>query len=215
MSYAAMKLANPEKLTAMLTELGLNEASVAVGINGRLEVQGVIPTEYQRVALLGKLAQMGSPPRVNAVVGEHLARSAEDIFRQRGLNARAKYVGAGVLELSEVLPSERVNESVSQVLATIQGVKDIAFVETTAEPAGSQSKTSDVKLAVPVLEGDNSKSNGKRITGVIGGTEPFIVTADGGRYGPGSILSDGSVIEHIEDDVVKFRRGQETVAIKF
>jgi type III secretion protein D len=211
-SYASTLQADPLTIETLVADLGLKEVSVEQNLNGQLEIKGVIPAESQRVRLVGELAQRGVHPKINIVTGEHLARSAEDAFRQSGLDARARYVGHGKLEILGVAPTANAQEVAAQILQSIKGVKDLAFSESSSRADESSKQLGHSKV---VTGGGASKSDSKRVAAIVGGSEPFIVTADGGRYGLGAILGDGSIVEHIEDDVVTFRRGQEAVAFKF
>jgi type III secretion protein D len=210
-SYASTGQVDPAGINAVVAKLGLDEISVEQSHTGQLEIKGVIPAESQRARLMSELSQLGVHPKMSIVTGEHLARSAEDTFRQNGLNAQAKYVAHGKLEVAGLVPTVQAKEAVSQILLSIKGVKDIAF----SESPTTHDKSTEQVQHIKTVAGNSNKSDGKRIAAVVGGSEPFIVTADGGRYGLGAILSDGSVVEHIEDDVVRFRRGEEAVAFKF
>jgi type III secretion protein D len=210
-SYASTGQVDPARINTLVAKLGLDEISVEQSHTGQLEIKGVIPAESQRARLMSELSQLGIHPKMSIVTGEHLARSAEDTFRQNGLNAEAKYVAHGKLEIAGLVPTVQAKEAASQILLSIKGVKDIAF----SESSTIHDKLPEQAQHIKTVGGNSTKSDGKRIAAVVGGSEPFIVTADGGRYGLGAILSDGSVVEHIEDNVVRFRRGEEAVAFKF
>ncbi len=207
-------------ISETVASLGMPEVRVVQEANGNSRVEGTVGTESQRSELIAALATRGLYPAVNVVSGEHLAMIVQDTFRQRGLAAQARYAGTGRVEVDGVPASALTERVVREILQSTGSVRDIALTAPapTAPTARGTAPTDAATATAPATAAStpvwsaNAPRDPKRVIGVVGGAQSYLLTLDGSHYLSGSMLPDGSLIEAIEGhDVVFVREGQRVV----
>jgi type III secretion system YscD/HrpQ family protein len=207
-------------LSETVSSLGLPEVRVVQDPSGQARLEGTVGTESQRSELIAALGTRGLYPAINVVSGEHLAMIVQDTFRQRGLVAQARYAGTGRVEVDGVPASALTERVVREILQSTGSVKDIALTAPApsaptargAVPADSATAAAPASAASTPVWTANALRDPKRVIGVVGGEQSYLLTLDGSHYLTGSMLPNGSLIEAIEGyDVVFMQDGQRLV----
>ncbi len=210
-------------ISEAISSLGMPEVRVVQEANGNSRVEGTVGTESQRSELIAALAARGLYPAVNVVSGEHLAMIVQDTFRQRGLAAQARYTGTGRVEVDGVPASPLTERVVREILQSTGSVRDIALTAPApAAPTARNTAPNDAATATapataastPVWSA-NAPRDPKRVIGVVGGEQSYLLTLDGSHYLSGSMLPDGSLVEAIEGHDVIFVRDGQRVVVQF
>jgi type III secretion system YscD/HrpQ family protein len=195
------------------------EVRVVEAAGGPPRLEGTVRTESDRARLLDALKARGLYPSVDVVTGEQLAAMVQNGFRQRGLDVRVQYVGAGRVEVQGAPPSPSSEQVVRELLARKHAITQIALTDA---PAAAPEAVADVsgsagKADAPTQSGSSAASarDPKRVVGVVGGETPFILTQDGRRYLVGSMLPDGTQLDHIELPMVTFSRQGKPMPVRF
>lgn len=201
-----------------ITQMGFTELVLSKGPGGLDLLTGVVPTEADRAELVNVLAKAGLRPASDIVTGEHLAMAVQNEFRQRGWSVATTYLTGGTVLVDGLAPSPEIKALEGQVLRSIRGVKQLTFLKETAVP-DTGTTVAGLNLAatnrVNNTSGSDSKGDGKRITGVVGGVDGYLVTADGSRYSRGALMQDGTEIERIADGSVTFVRKGKSLVVDF
>jgi type III secretion protein D len=200
-----------------ITQMGFTELVLSKGSGGLDLLTGVVPTEADRAELVNVLAKAGLRPASDIVTGEHLAMAVQNEFRQRGWNVLTSYVTGGTVLVDGLAPDPEVKALESRILGSIRGVKQLAFVKDSVDSVNGAT-TAATLVTGPTTKGKSGtdpKADGKRITGVVGGTQGYLVTADGARYSPGALMQDGTEIERIADGSVTFIRKGKSITVDF
>jgi type III secretion system YscD/HrpQ family protein len=200
-----------------ITQMGFTELVLSKGPGGLDLLTGVVPTEANRAELVNVLAKAGLRPASDIVTGEHLAMAVQNEFRQRGWSVLTSYVTGGTVLVDGLAPDPEVKALESRILGSIRGVKQLAFVKDRVDSVNGAT-TAATLVTGPTTKGKSGtdpKADGKRITGVVGGTEGYLVTADGARYSPGALMQDGTEIERIADGSVTFIRKGKSITVDF
>lgn len=201
--------------------LGLPEVRVVQETNGHARLEGTVGTESQRSELIAAMTARGLYPAINVVSGEHLAMIVQDTFRQRGLAAQARYSGAGRVEVDGVPASVLTERVVREILQSTGSVKDIALTAPATASARSATSADPTTAATPAASAStpvwsaNAPRDPKRVIGVVGGEQSYLLTLDGSHYLSGSMLPDGSLVEAIEGHDVVFVRDGQRVVVQF
>jgi type III secretion protein D len=200
-----------------LKAMTLAEVKVTRDVNGHLLLEGVVPSEGSRLQLARELGARGQHPAMHLVSGEELARSVQDGFRQRGLQVGVVYAGAGRVQVSGAPATAQTEQAVREVLAGTAAVRHVELVAPAAPAAqalaaASTAAPAEAPAAKPTAV---SERDPKRVVGVVGGDNSFVLTKDGTRYMPGAVMPDGSQIEQIQGYSVTFLREGQRVQVDF
>jgi type III secretion system YscD/HrpQ family protein len=206
-------------LAQVMSSLDLAEVRVVEVAGGPPRLEGTVRTESDRARLLDALKARGLYPSVDVVTGEQLAAMVQDGFRQRGLDVRVQYVGAGRVEVQGAPPSPSSEQVVRELLARKHAITQIALTDAPAAAPDAVANVSGSagKADAPTQTGGSAASarDPKRVVGVVGGETPFILTQDGRRYLVGSMLPDGTQLDHIELPMVTFSRQGKPMPVRF
>lgn len=153
------------------------------------------------------LAEVHSPadlPWIRSVVGDYraldtrlssvdirptgqdpLARDVQEILRLSGIAAAARTLGAGEVEITGHFgDGEQIAAIVqSRAMREIEGLERVVAVNL------DQAVAAEPEPAPPAPP---------RVTQLVTGPDPYLVTEDGSRYYPGATLPDGSVLVDVE-----------------
>jgi hypothetical protein len=147
------------------------------------------------------------------VTGEQLAATVQNSFRQRGLHVKAHYGGVGRVEVQGAAPSPLTEQAITEVLSATNAVTQVALLDAAAPTAAAESAAE--APAAPTPKANGNTSDPKRVVGVVGGDNPFVVTADRRHYFVGSMLPDGTQIDKIVGHTVDFSRQGKSTAVTF
>jgi hypothetical protein len=131
---------------------------------------------------------------------------------------KANYTGGGRVEVQGAAPSALTEQVVQEVLAATNAVTQVALLDAAVAQAPVQPAPAPVAPAAPATTSANANGNDrdpKRIVGVVGGLNPYVVTQDRKRYLVGSMLPDGTQVDQIDGDTVVFSRQGRPMPVKF
>lgn len=221
-------LAPEARLGALLDELGLGEVQMLLHNDGRLAVEGVVPDHARHAGLVKALGDAGVKAQVRVLVGEQVAQEVKDVFRVNGLAVETRYDVGGVVVVSGF---REAGPQVAKVSAhALRDVRGLASIRLEV-PADAQERRRLVLASAqgserraPVVPGAYGRLDptleamgrgGKRITVVVQGERPYVVTADGRRYFVGSVLPHGYLLAEISGSTVRLERDGEVVVRTF
>lgn len=115
-----------------------------------------------------------------------LARDVREILRLSGIAAAARTLEAGEVEITGHFgDGERIAAIVqSRAMREIEGLERIVAV--------------NLDQAPPAPAAEPPEPAPPRVTQLVTGPDPYLVTQDGSRYYPGATLPDGSVLIDVE-----------------
>jgi type III secretion protein D len=184
-----------QRAETLLHGAGMPRLSVRADAQGLLQVSGYLETAAQR-ARAEQLMVADNLPRAPAAaqlqwqvwVNESVAAAVQDVFRAKGIQARAETVGPGAV---------RVQTSVADPLLLDE-------VRSTARRDVPGLAALDVQNTVPSAQGRPVVVDdpGKRVASIVQGDPPYIVTVDGTRYFEGALLPSGHRIAGIAEKQV-------------
>jgi type III secretion protein D len=169
---------------------GAGWPKLTVRVQGQaLQVDGYLETQAQRSRAEQLLTAEGLSARWQVWVNEALAVAVQDVFRVHGLNARAETTGPGAVRVHTTTPDPAVLDGVrSSARRDVPGLAQLEIVNNPTPPSGG---------ATPVID-----EPGKRLSAIVPGAPPYVVTADGTRYFEGALLPTGHRIHRIEQHQV-------------
>lgn len=127
--------------------------------------------------------------------GGLIAEDVREILRLSGILARTESLGDGRVKASGHLGEpERLAEVIqSRAMRDVDGLRQVVAVNLDASQDAADG---------PRTVGD------KRVTTVVGGDDPYIVTADGARYYPGARLPIGAWLVGVDGDYLLLDDGR-------
>lgn len=202
-------MANPNNNTSFTAlNLKLNEPkfsglSVVPTDGGRMyRVSGVLQTTDIKNELLEYARRTGTPLELDVQVNNELLETVEDIYRVNGVNATATVIGRGNIK---VLTSTRDLNQLDAIGHLVRN--DI--------PQVTQLDVINMEPAAPGETGDYMKDPKKRVTLIVAGAKPYIMTQDKSRYFIGAQLPSGHKVESIENSQVIVSKNGITETMKF
>ena len=179
---------------AVLHDAGLRRLSVRAAEGGELRVDGYLETTAERAQAERLLAGVHLDARWQVWVNEQVASAVQDVYRVNGASARVESLGAGTVRVSTSVADAASLEAIRNLARRdVPGLTSIE-VRNTAPPQRS--------AATPVLD-----DPGKRISSIVAGAPPYLVTIDGTRYFEGALLPTGHRIAAIEEHQVVLELG--------
>lgn len=184
------------RLQAVLHGAGLTALSVQAQdsqAGSELVVSGYLDTHAQRVRAEQLLAAEGLPARTAFWVNEHLVAAVQDVYRVNGITADVQAAGPGMVEVAtQVADADKLQRIEATARRDIAGL--VRLEARNAPPPRSPS---------PIPQIDDP---GKRISSVVGGEMPYLVTQDGSRYFTGALLPTGHRVIAIDANTVQLER---------
>lgn len=162
---------------------------------------------------LWTLASMAQPPiprphrapapayRPDPRTDDLLAQAVQDVFRTHSVNA-----GVQVLAHGAVIVTTRSGDTARLEAAKAAALRDVRGV--------SAIEVRDTPPAAPDA-GPPTDDPGKRVTSIVPGDAPYVVTADGSRYFEGAVLPTGHRIAAIREREVVLERGGTSSPLRF
>jgi type III secretion protein D len=184
-----------QRAETLLHGAGMPRLSVRADAKGMLQIDGYLETAAQLARAEQLLAADGLPRAPAAAqalwqvwVNESMTAAVQDVFRAKGIQARAEAVGPGAV---------RVQTSVADPLA-LEEVRSAARRDVPGLAALEVQNTVPSAQGRPVVVDDP----GKRVASIVQGDPPYIVTVDGTRYFEGALLPSGHRIAGIAEKQV-------------
>jgi type III secretion system YscD/HrpQ family protein len=213
------------RLAAVLAALELNEVQMLPLADGRLVVEGVVPDHARHARLLAALEAFGHRVLPRLRVGDALAQAVQEVFRVNGIAVEARYDALGVVAVSGIAAaSARVAKVTEHALRDVPGLASIRLegvperaprrplVLAANDPAPAAGAPA-ARRAAPNAEAMGHGA--RRITVVVQGEQPYVVTANGMRYAVGATLPHGYRIAAITGSSVRLERDGEVVVRVF
>lgn len=183
---------SPERLGTWLGQNGFPNLTVSRGGNEVPVITGFLDDESSRVRLSQAVSESGLRVNMNVSTGDQLAQAAANVFRTNGMDATAKYVGEGKVDISvksaDPASARRV-EAIAQ--RDVPGLKG-----TTVRIESAPKRPTEFVRDDP----------NKRVVNVVYGRRGYVTTADGARYFVGALLPTGHQIADITDREVMLRK---------
>jgi type III secretion system YscD/HrpQ family protein len=203
-------------IAGTLSALQMPELRAIEAANGSLRIEGTVRSESERTRLMNALQQRGIYPAVDVVSGEQLAGTVQNSFRQRGLHVSASYAGAGRIEVRGAAPSPVTEQVIEEVLSATNAVTQVALLDAAAQASAAEPAVAAAAPVAPTpAAADSAGRDPKRVVGVVGGENPYVVTQDKRHYFIGSMLPDGTQIDQIEGHTVVFSRQGKPMTVAF
>ena len=178
---------------ALLHSAGFSGVAVKPGESGELVVNGYLETAGERAHVERLLAGEGLSARFAVWVNEHVASAVREVYRLHGVTAEVAATEPGVVS---VHTREADTAALQRVQATAR--RDVAGL--TQLVAANQAPAREPS-PVPALD-----DPGKRISAIVGGEPPYLITVDGAHYFAGALLPTGHRIVSIEPREVRLER---------
>ena len=183
---------------ALLRSAGLAAVVVKAGDGGELVVNGYLENATQRAQAERLLASEGLNARFAVWVNDNVVTAVREVYRLHGVAAEVQASAPGVVAVSTRAAD---GAALDQVQAIAR--RDVAgltqLVVSNQAPAHEPSP-------VPAMD-----DPGKRISSIVGGDPPYLITVDGTHYFAGALLPTGHRIVSIETGAVKLEReGQQS-----
>ena len=178
----------------VLHDAGLQRLSVRAAEGGELRVSGYLETTAERAQAERLLADEHLDARWQVWVNEQVASAVQDVYRVNGASASVDSMGQGAVRVSTSVADPASLEAIRNLAKRdVPGLTTIE-VRNTAPPQRPS--------ATPVLD-----DPGKRISSIVAGDPPYVVTSDGTRYFEGALLPTGHRIAGIEEHQVVLELG--------
>lgn len=195
----------PLKLPDIATLLpvdGFEQVVVEQHSSETASVQGFVASRADYVQLTQLVAPFADRITVNVNVGEELLDSILSVYRLHGVAAEVEITEAGHASIRTAVTDETALDSIEELL--LQDVTGLVQVERFNTPPLGVADNSDAK-PIP----------GKRIVLVVASEPAYILTEDGSRYFPGSVLPNGYRIQAIHHQKVDLVRNDEHLELIF
>jgi len=170
---------------AVLHGAGLQRLSVRAN-GSEVRVDGYLETTAQRARAEQLLSAEGIAPRWQVWVNELVASAVQDVFRVHGVAAQVETVGPGAVRVRTHIAEPTLLDGIRS--SARRDVSGLAALEILNDPTQAQ--------AGPVAVIDDP---GKRVSAIVPGEPPYVVTVDGTRYFEGALLPTGHRIAGIEE----------------
>lgn len=130
-----------------------------------------------------------------------LAQAVQDVFRTHAINADVQILNHGAaIVTTHTGDTVRLDAAKAAALRDVRGVSAIEVRDT--PPAATDT-------------GPPVNDPGKRVTAIVPGDAPYVVTADGSRYFEGAVLPTGHRIAVIREREVVLERGNTISPLHF
>ncbi len=155
------------------------------GDNGRLRVSGVVPDPGRAEKLREALGSNSTGAEIDLRSGSSIAHDVVDVLRLSGIPAEGRYLNDGQVEVRGHFGDQAKLQKVveSRAMREVGGLKKVVTVNLDAPPPAPPSKPAD---------------DGKQISDVVDGNDPYVVTRDGSRYYVGAKLPGGGTLQAID-----------------
>jgi hypothetical protein len=181
-----------EKITEILDgTAGSSELSFTTS-EGKAVISGYVNTREDFTKLKDRVRLDQIPVSLQISTGEDLSVSVQDVMRMHGVIIATTYEGDGVVK--------------------VNGLKRITLGETDFQTAQITEKKSEEPVDNNQQVLASTSGGPKRVTALVGGDSPFVMTEDGTRYFEGAMLPLGHKLVQIrEKEIVVERDGQSQV----
>ncbi len=165
--------------------------------DGETQVAGIVSSDADRTRIQLLLDQADVDAVVAVQTGAGLARAVADVARLNGVQAVARPHSDGAITLATAPIDDPTRDRLAQVIRRdVPGLRVIRFSE---------------ELEVPKTVSEATK----RVSSVVTGDPPYILTDDGARYFVGALLPSGYHLVSIEGDKVMLDRRGKRLSVKF
>jgi hypothetical protein len=202
-----------EKITEILDgTAGSSELSFTTS-EGKAVISGYVNTREDFTKLKDRVRLDQIPVSLQISTGEDLSVSVQDVMRMHGVIIATTYEGDGVVKVNGLKESgKKFETAVRASLENVNGLKRITLGETDFQTAQITEKKSEEPVDNNQQVLASTSGGPKRVTALVGGDSPFVMTEDGTRYFEGAMLPLGHKLVQIrEKEIVVERDGQSQV----
>jgi type III secretion protein D len=191
-------------INSVLIEKGFETLTVESTQSGEYLIKGFLMTNRERSALENIVDEYRIPARLKLTTGDQIAREVSDLYRVNGIDVDVKAIGLGTVIVTTSFPDKKRLEKVKDL-----ALKEIPSVTSLETEYINTNQNDKQELVV-----DYDK-NDKRITMVVDGVRPYIMTADQSKYYIGALLPTGHKVLEIKNQTVMIEKEGEISTLKF
>jgi type III secretion protein D len=191
-----------QQLQAQLRAVGLAGLAVQADASAQsLLVQGHVATTAERDRGQAVMQKAPLPTQWKAWVGDQAALQVQDVFRTHGIEAQAQAKAVGAVHVTtSVADPSTLDAARAAAQRDVPGLSKVEIANT---------------LPPPDTRGTPVNDPGKRVSSIVPGDPPYVVTADGTRYFQGAVLPTGHRIHAIEKQQVLLEINGVTTSLPF
>ncbi len=167
-------------------QVALENSEIAQDPQGNLRVSGLAESDTSVDQLREDLAARGVVADVDVRSGNDIARDVGEVLRLSGLPADTTYRGKGEVGIQGRFGNGKTLDEVlaSRALRDVKGLSKVAVVNLDkGQPE-----------ALPVSD----DSDARRVVAAVGGSDPYVVMADGSRYFGAAQLPCGGQLRAVD-----------------
>ncbi|TRW17369.1 EscD/YscD/HrpQ family type III secretion system periplasmic domain-containing protein [Glacieibacterium frigidum] len=191
-----------ERTERAITAAGYGAVKVREAQDGTLLLSGYVATDADRQRIRGLVEAKAMRATLAIETGEENARGVADVARVNGVEARARSIRAGVVELTTAPLTPEVRGKVTALIRRdVPSLRRLIYKD---DP--SMDRESEIKTIADAT---------KRVSSVVAGDPAYIITADGARYFPGAVMPSGHRLVAIQEQTVVLERNGRQIRLKF
>lgn len=189
-------------IAALLHVEGFDQITVEQQPEGAAVIKGFVGDRSQLSQLTNLVGAFAARVNVDVVVGEELQESVASVYRLHSVPAEVEIASDGRVSVHTALADVSKLDAIEQrVQQDVTGLTQLDRINTPPEVIAEKPQAN----AIP----------GKRIVLVVASEPAYILTEDGSRYFPGSVLPNGYRVEAIQNQKVDLVRNDEHLELIF
>ena len=191
-----------ERTERAIVGAGYGAVKVRETADGTLQLSGYVATDADRQRIRGLVEAKAMRATLSIETGEENARGVSDVARLNGVEARARSIRTGVVELTTAPLTPDVRGKITAVIRRdVPSLKRLIYRD---DP--SMAGASEIKTIADAT---------KRVSSIVAGDPAYIITVDGARYFPGAIMPSGHRLVAIREQTVVLERNGQQIRLKF
>ena len=184
-----------------IADAGFENIDVSLNSSNVIVISGYIVSSQEYATLERLLDAKNISASIQLQVGEQMATKVEDVYRLNGVSATVSLDSPGVVVVkTNEADLENLAKVQQTVLNDVMGLSNIVAENTVPEEVPEEERLGD-----PL----------KRITMIVPGDSPYIVTKDRSRYYGGAMLPTGHKIKAITQNTVILIKGGKEKILEF
>jgi type III secretion protein D len=191
-------------INSVLIEKGFETLTVERTQSGEYLIKGFLMTNRERSALENIVDEYQIPARLELTTGDQIAREVSDLYRVNGIDVDVKTIGPGTAIVTTSFPDTKRLDRVKSL--ALQEIPSLTSLETEYFNTNQEDKQELVA---------NYDKKDKRITMVVDGARPYIMTADQSKYYIGALLPTGHKVIEIQNQTVMIEKEGKISTLKF
>lgn len=191
-----------ERTERAIAVAGYGSVKVREATDGTLQLSGYVASDADRQRIRALVEAKAMRATLSIETGEESARGVADVARLNGVEARARPIRAGVVELTTAPLDPAARDKVAALIR--RDVPSLQRLIYRYDP--SMAGESEVKTIADAT---------KRVSTVVAGDPAYIITVDGARYFPGAMMPSGHRLIAIQEQTVVLERNGNRLRLRF